>query len=283
MRRRGFTLLEVLVVVGIIAILASLLVLGVSHIMGGSKKNATQVTLQALQGMLGEFDAKTRLSKQPQGWGWWSTNSSVGVTPGPGFDFWRTPFTDPSLPSYRKPYDSMDAPGSVLEGNYLPDKPWDSDPSEIVRNGSRQVLNTAAVMNLLLAIPSNRSALEKIASDRYFIPKWVSRRTLSPQAPLGPGTDGTPLTSDDASTSEDIGYQQGIRVQAKAGRLVCVQGHVASPSLPVPGTNWAMHGTTRSFSFPPLACVSDCSTARTNLPARIRRRTRSSSRPRARS
>lgn len=53
--RRAFTLIEILVVVGIVALLAAI-VLGVGpRVIGGQQKAATQATLRALDGMLDEF------------------------------------------------------------------------------------------------------------------------------------------------------------------------------------------------------------------------------------
>lgn len=54
-RSRAFTLIEILVVVGIVALLAAI-VLGVGpRVIGGQQKAVTQATLRALDGMLDEF------------------------------------------------------------------------------------------------------------------------------------------------------------------------------------------------------------------------------------
>jgi prepilin-type N-terminal cleavage/methylation domain-containing protein len=239
MRRRAFTLIEILVAIGIIAILAGILIFGVRSMLDTNKAEATRVTLQALQGMFSEFDAKTRLAKQPQAWGWWGISAPV-VVPGT-FDFWRSPFTDPGLPTYRRPLDAMDAPGSVIEGEFSETDPNMTSPSEIVRNASRQVLNTQAVMGLLLTMPSNRSALERLSSDRYFIPKWTRARTTSPAAPLRPGQDGVLMTNDDQSSAEDVNYLRGMKVDSHGSRFLCIMDHIAAS--PPPGGNWVPDAT----------------------------------------
>src|SRR5262245_57676303 len=170
MRRRAFTMLEILIAIGIIAILASLLVMGIRSVIGGSKAESTKVTLNALQGMLAEFQAKTGTTKAPQAWRWWNSGTAMTVLPNtdsarvtppaPGRDFlWHVAadeslagFTPPSFRNDNGPprfYDSLDAPGLVAssEGNV-------HDPNNASRNASRAVLNTEVVMSMLLTVPS---------------------------------------------------------------------------------------------------------------------------------
>jgi prepilin-type N-terminal cleavage/methylation domain-containing protein len=54
--RRGFTLIEILIAMSIIAVLASLLFLAFHHVSGSARGNTTAVTLQTLRGMLTEFE-----------------------------------------------------------------------------------------------------------------------------------------------------------------------------------------------------------------------------------
>jgi hypothetical protein len=216
------------VVVGIIAILATLLVLGIGHIMGGSKKNSTQVTLQALQGMLGEFDAKTRFAKQPVKWMWWDNGSLMTPAGGGGLDYWRIPFSS-TVQSFRNP-DALDAPGLVDEG------------AVVERNASRAVLNTQLAMGLLLSIPSNRDALQKTSADRYFIPTFVGGTIL------GPGNDAV-LHSNDDSGNQTVTYVQGNRIQFEGKRYICIdQNPVQQGSMPASGStpptgSWAPDNT----------------------------------------
>src|SRR5262245_25678582 len=186
-RRRAFTMLEILIAIGIIAILASLLVMGIRSVIGGSKAESTKVTLNALQGMLAEFQAKTGTTKSPQAWRWWNSGNAITATPdtdtarvkrvnpsappSPPRDYLWHVAADEAMPGAFNPpafrnndgpprlYDSLDAPGLVAssEGNV-------HDPNNASRNASRAVLNTEVVMSMLLTVPSNRQALEKISA-----------------------------------------------------------------------------------------------------------------------
>lgn len=230
--RYAFTLIELLIAIGIIVLLAGMVILGMRSVMGQSKTNATRITLQTLQSMLAEYEAKTRLSSTPPAWRWYESGaSSVTIVP-PGaspygtpydYDFWKIPFRSAAV-TYRNP-DALDAPGLVA----------DTDP--VTRNGCRQVLNTQIVMARLLALPANRAALEKIPADRYFTPRWVG----GSGAPLGgkvatPGNDGVLMTNNEGT--EDVYYLTGAKVEATTGRFRCKLDHASTGSTPPPGSNW---------------------------------------------
>jgi prepilin-type N-terminal cleavage/methylation domain-containing protein len=248
MRRRAFTMIELLVAIGIIAILAGLLVLGIRSLLDSGKSESTKVTLQSLQSMLAEFDAKTRLAKQPTAWRWWETNNSRTLPDSTdpnnsSLDFWRDPFHALS-PSYRAaPYlDALDAPALVasISGNV-------DDPDNIARNGSRAVVNTQLVMNLLLTMPANRAALEKISADRYFTPSWVGGQVHSP------GDDGVLYSNgDNPDPQTDVYYLRGSKVVHQGHRYICLpnnaaelaSGNGAAPPAPPPGrTPWVQDNT----------------------------------------
>jgi prepilin-type N-terminal cleavage/methylation domain-containing protein len=256
--RGGFTVIELLVVIGIILVLAALVFFGTRAVMDTTRGNSTKVTLAALQGMLGELDAKTRL-KTPAAWRWFVASSSSARTvlydpegaylPAkfPGYDlaggikldprdpamskieFWSIPFgsltTPSSVPRHHDP-DPLDAPGLVTATG---------GEAEVARNGCRQVLNTQLVMAMMLALPNNRQSLEKIPADRYFNPAWVGG-ALTP-----PGPDGVRYTPDD-SGSEVVHYLVGARVEHRGTRYRCIVEHDQS-SMPSgtstpPTSNW---------------------------------------------
>ncbi len=53
--RRGFTLVEILTAVAILAILISLTIIGLRHIAGGAKQRSTEVALKTLKSMMTEY------------------------------------------------------------------------------------------------------------------------------------------------------------------------------------------------------------------------------------
>lgn len=229
--RKGFTLIEIMFALGLIALLATILFLGGRTIMSGAKERSTKVTLAALRGMLGEYDAKTRLGRSPRTWRWWD-GSGVSVPtitlPNNTADFWRTPFRVLS-DTYRNP-DALDAPG------YMGD--------EFIRNGSRQVLNTQLAMALLLQMPANRAALTKIPPEQYFIPLGLQGSVPVPSSygVLRPGDTG----------SESIYFPAGVQVLYRntsgasvvETRYICTNpttpNFTGTTQEPPAGGNWAV-------------------------------------------
>lgn len=229
MIRRAFTLLELLIVIGVIAALAALLLLGMRSVQNNARTNETKIILQTLQGMLSELDAKTQLGKSPQAWTWWGLNSPSTLEPAPAdplsstYDFWHLP-ASVNRTGVVTP-DSLDAPGQV------------GADTTATRNGSRQILNTQIVMSMLLSLPANRTALQKIQADRYFTPTWVGNQ----QVPT-PGTDGVLNTSDDGSEAVADFYLPGMIVQLNGIQYLCNSTSappVATPPSPhSPGPPW---------------------------------------------
>jgi prepilin-type N-terminal cleavage/methylation domain-containing protein len=202
LKPKAFTTLELMIAMAVIAILASILFVAARALLGSTGANSTRVTLSALQGMLGELDAKTRLGRSPPMWRWSDESGGlITLTPTGGLDFWRIPYRT-VIAGARGPSgtpDALDAPGIVTQ-----------DAGEFVRNGSRQIINTQLAMNFMLALPSNRAAIQKISPSVYFIPVWQSAtgKTLP-----SPGPDGVLYTADDPGSSNDrVWYPPGAKV-----------------------------------------------------------------------
>jgi prepilin-type N-terminal cleavage/methylation domain-containing protein len=83
-RRNGFTVIEILVVVGIIAILASIAIVGIGKIIESQRQTQTRTVLSSVQSMLAEFDRETALRRQPPHQ--WDFSNGAPSAP---TDFWR--------------------------------------------------------------------------------------------------------------------------------------------------------------------------------------------------
>lgn len=244
-KTRAFTLIEVMIVIGVLVILAAIVLVGMRSITGRSRERATRLTMQNLRNMLAELETTTRLGKGPPSWGWWRTGTGrVTVlatdTPlGVPVSFWRTPFcvSDEAPPDGGVGPDALDAPGKVNSGTGAA-----NDPDNLVRNGSRQLLNTQLAMNYILSIPANRSALQKLQSDRFFTPQWQSGSLTSP------GNDRVLQTVDDAPAAEGVHYYVGNRVLHDKRVYRCTLEHDAGTAPP--GGPWLEEGGTQDKTLP---------------------------------
>jgi prepilin-type N-terminal cleavage/methylation domain-containing protein len=152
--RRGFTLIEVLVVIGIILILIGLFFVGMKVIGRSAGSNATKVNLERLRGMMAELETSGSLrSRQPvQMW-----FNQMLVAPG---NIWQD--ADPATAGDQ----SIEAPGDVSMDQ------WDaSSPSDAASKHTRDrfqseaVCNTQLVMQLMLQLPNNRQAFNNFSQE----------------------------------------------------------------------------------------------------------------------
>lgn len=244
-RLSGFTLIEILFALGVIAVLASILFLAGSAVLGGSQEKSTKVTLTALKGMLAEYDAKTRLAQSPKFWIWYDSSGLPIVRTATGNeDFWKVPMRDTASSAIPPTPFPLDAPGSVREGDYNAATPDQSSPDELTRNGSRQILNTQLAMGRLLQMDANRTALTRYKADDLFTPRFVGGNRLP-----GPGTDRVLYFGTDGTTN--IIYPQGAKIKVvlpvdppQTQNLICINqtpGYVtASTTPPTVGADWAV-------------------------------------------
>ena len=160
-RRRGFTMIEILIVIGILAVLASIVLVGMRHITGKSKEQQTRMSMQNLRNMLAEYNARTRM-KAPREWYAWDQAQGLQLvktdqapfnspdpTVNPACDFWRVPYRaplQPPPPNGNGVALPVPAPASVE----------DQQPDRI----GRAVQNTALASLVLVTIPQNRTGLQ---------------------------------------------------------------------------------------------------------------------------
>lgn len=143
--RRGFTLLEILVVIGIIILLVAIGVIAFGALDQSPK--VTKTTLANLNSMLAELQAMTDLRDEPNTI--WRGNNSQS-TANNAASLWREPavvLKNPSAPA------STDSDGDVRSGQ----------PS---RYGWGAVANTQLVLRFLTRVPANKQLLAQLPSKQ---------------------------------------------------------------------------------------------------------------------
>lgn len=153
----AFTTLELLIAIGVLVILLGIVVLGARSILGGSKVRDTKVRLEALAGMLTEFEAVTGvgLKKQPAKmyYGPSAALYPASASDTAPLDIWydANPQTA-NLPLGSRIGQALDNPGDVTEPNAASNG----------RLRSTAVHNTQIVMGLLTGIPAGAEMLGKL-------------------------------------------------------------------------------------------------------------------------
>ena len=150
-RRGGFTMIELLAVIGIMMLLGALAFLGLRGIMGQQQANRTRMGLSNAASILAEYDARTSLRRQP-GHMWVGTGIPPGYhahTAADAMDIWR---------------DADPAAASDVEGLPAPTQSVGID--EPARTASAAVLNTQVVMFMASQVPANATAIGNIAPDQ---------------------------------------------------------------------------------------------------------------------
>ena len=132
--RRAMTLVEMLTAIGIIAILISMLVLGINFVTARAKTDKTRTMLQNLRSMMTEFEAKGGRAELIDG-KYRTLNGDWFVT---------LPVVAPS--------------GKLIEGNAL------RHPG-----GNPALGTTQTVIGALLSIPANRKIVDNLPHDAFLI------------------------------------------------------------------------------------------------------------------
>ncbi|HEV2294386.1 MAG TPA: type II secretion system protein [Tepidisphaeraceae bacterium] len=143
-RRRGFTLIEILVTIGILLLLVGIVVFSMSRVSNSSRNRQTQITLGNLKNMIAELEATAGLGgRQPPHM--WVDGNAQPQTPS---NFWKD--ADPTNSTPPEP-DPLVIPQDVR--------------SEAQRSESAAVRNTQLAMTLLVAVPVNKTALSNLPSN----------------------------------------------------------------------------------------------------------------------
>lgn len=146
-RRRGFTLIEILVTIGILMLLVGIVVYSMSRVGDSSRARETQVALGNLKNMVAELEATAGLRGRQPPHMWKGMPPALATSP---FDIWKD--ADPDDGGTDPEPDPVIVPaGTVASAN--PD-----------RLNSTPVRNTQLVMIQLAQVPKNRTALSNLPS-----------------------------------------------------------------------------------------------------------------------
>jgi prepilin-type N-terminal cleavage/methylation domain-containing protein len=183
LRRRGFTLIEILVVIGIILVLVGIVSVGITYVTKAGKGNSVKVTLNNLRGMVTELDATAGLTgRQPAKW-YRGGAAQIAPFAAAGASVWKD--ADPSSAALEA---AIVPAGAVITETATSNGPrYDSDA----------VLNTQLIMQLLLGTPKNRtmlgqfpqgSLMEKVpaGTTKLILANPANDRTPTPAIPLDP-------------------------------------------------------------------------------------------------
>jgi prepilin-type N-terminal cleavage/methylation domain-containing protein len=143
-RRGGFTLVEILTAVAIIAILVSMAFLGFKYVSSSGKQKSTEVMLHNVRGMLAEFDAQSGRMND-------------------------------ILKAYK------DTAGTAVPLQ-LTAGPVDPDSLHLLT--SDDVIKTAYdVMPRLRAMPQNKAVLDGLPAEQVYPRRWSATKDVTKKAP----------------------------------------------------------------------------------------------------
>lgn len=185
-RRGGFTLVEILTAVAIIAILVSMAFLGFKYASAGPKQKLAETTLHNVRGMLAEYESSGGRMKDLLAA---YNNTATPPVAQP------LPLTVPNPPEAIDPedlkkYNLAKTPAPALGAPYY------------------EIYATAyKVMPRLRAVPANKSVLDALPTDHVYPRAWTATKDPTAKAPF---------------TSGDMrSYAAGERVQSANGFYIC--------------------------------------------------------------
>jgi type II secretory pathway pseudopilin PulG len=176
MRRRAFTLIEVMIVIGIIILLVGIVAYGLSRVINNSKAANTRVVLNNLRSMVAEFETTSKgLNRQPAYM--WATTAGNPLTQ------WNSTVVPINI--WREG-DPTDAPTNLPEpdpifvqgGNITKEAAGSNAP---LRYNANAIANTQLVMGLLIQNSINKKASEQWSRSQSMeeIPAAVATSKLT--------------------------------------------------------------------------------------------------------
>jgi prepilin-type N-terminal cleavage/methylation domain-containing protein len=153
--RRGFSLIELLVVIGILLVLLGLATWGISSAQRSGRTQATHIALSNLKGMLTELDVSGGGGKQP---------ATLYASGGPPLVSYSAPtpldvWNDGQVETDTNPDPLINSAEPLL----LPTQSLDESNPDRLNCG--QIYNTQLVMAIVSAVPSSRAMIAQLPPD----------------------------------------------------------------------------------------------------------------------
>ncbi|HEX8525274.1 MAG TPA: type II secretion system protein [Tepidisphaeraceae bacterium] len=154
-KRRGFTVLELTVTISVIVILMALLVVGVGHVVGGSKEKQSRVTLENLRNLVAELEMTGGLRQAPRMWV--KGQQLIYSAQAQNYDIWH--YYDYSTRTQPPFFGALYGDQTTMTG------PLNQGSKE--RFLSDAVANTQLVMGVIQQIPSAKTILANLPADSF--------------------------------------------------------------------------------------------------------------------
>jgi type II secretory pathway pseudopilin PulG len=230
-RCRAFTTVELLTVVGILVVLATISVIGFRYVGDRTKGNTVRITLETLKGLTQEAEAAGAFSRQPPGV-WEPDNTWVRIDPA------MAPYANNQIPDFWRRQDVSStvatsataaawSPGSLRRDQLSPTVgTFDVDALPTATGNDWRdapaIKNTAIALGLLRNIPGPAKTLDSLPNSVAKLPVfWSATATY---------TTGSRVLYRATSNGTVNGGPMYVYVAAR---------NVTAGSAPVPGTDTA--------------------------------------------
>jgi prepilin-type N-terminal cleavage/methylation domain-containing protein len=161
--RRGFTLLEMIVAIGIVLILLSIAVIGFRSLDASASKKETNATLTSLQGMMAELEATAGITRLVGDGGVYGRNEKI--------------IRDPNPPQVHNPGDVVAGTATGDTGRY-----------------GIAVRRTQEVINRLMQVPKNKTAIGQLGGKRLLGKPTNTYANANDKVVLNPNGGHLPTT-----------------------------------------------------------------------------------------
>ena len=194
--KRNFTLVEILVVIGIVAVLAAMLLAGLGGATGKAENAKAKSQIKDLQNAIAQFQLEYNKLPKPKGYDGkvldsdqykWLLKVLAGETPGNA-----STYGNPN--TRKKQFLALDK-----DDNYL--DPWDTEFQVVFENGYKKGIDAASVDGLV--VPKNQTNFKN-----YDVLIWSrGRDNKSSDSKRGDPTNEDNVYSVDTSWTKDYGHE----------------------------------------------------------------------------